>query len=731
MLHVTKNALPQWFTGIAGIRLLPLLVYSVGALLVLGPALGPGYLLTLDMVFAPSMHSGDQFYGLTPNTWASLPYLLVIQGATTLFPSWLVQKFVLFLALMLAGLGAHRLIPFGQLASYYGGFLYMVNPFTQVRQLAGQLTLLISYALIPFAVKSFLDFLKTGRTRDVVKVALWWSLAGVFQLHGFALLALIFFILTAVHLLRAPSFKQALFALVKPGIVGATIFLFINLYWLVPVFSEGGERITSIGSREIAFFAPTSLSGRPVALEVAAMEGFWRARGLVGSSLSSAWLWVPFSGVLLLWANGLVGSLQNRGLRTTGLMFSLIALAGLILALGASTPMTRWVFERAWDNVPLFKGFRDSHKLVALLVLSYAYLGALGLRDLRAGVSSAGAERFRQWSGRIGKFAIFIIVALAFAIPVSYMVRFFGFSDQVNPTSYPVEWYEARQFIANDPQPSNILVLPWHQYLDIGWLPQPQKRVTNPASLFMGPSTISGDTIEVGPGSPDLVSQYVELLLKNRTEITNLGELLTLINVKYVVLLKEVDYSQYSFLDQQHDLKPVLSNDRLSLFENAQPVSRVYGASSIQPVESMQAFLELSRTQNVREHVYVLDTDVENSISTNSDAQLTVKAEKNTSVRISESSDTYAVLANGQRITQTGWEFQGRAPVLIQLGFMPVFQVNGAGGTIQHTAFSRQLLWLYLISSGTILAAAGVLWPRAKTSRGFVALLRRWKRARR
>ncbi len=61
---------------------------------------------------------------------------------------------------------------------------------------------------------------------------------------------------------------------------------------------------------------------------------------------------------------------------------------------------------------------------------------------------------------------------------------------------------------------------------------------------------------------------YMQSLLRNRDKIGNFGELLTPLNIKYVILLKEVDYQNYDFLYEQKDLKDIFENGKIVLFEN-------------------------------------------------------------------------------------------------------------------------------------------------------------------
>ncbi len=58
--------------------------------------------------------------------------------------------------------------------------------------------------------------------------------------------------------------------------------------------------------------------------------------------------------------------------------------------------------------------------------------------------------------------------------------------------------------------------------------------------------------------------------------MTDFGEKMVLLNVKYVLLTKEVDYRGYFFLFNQTDLEFVKETPNFYLFKNNHPVSRFY-----------------------------------------------------------------------------------------------------------------------------------------------------------
>lgn len=60
-------------------------------------------------------------------------------------------------------------------------------------------------------------------------------------------------------------------------------------------------------------------------------------------------------------------------------VFGFIAILGIILALGIKGPLN---ILYGFNN-HILKGFRDSHKFVAMMVLAYAVLGGLGTNKIK------------------------------------------------------------------------------------------------------------------------------------------------------------------------------------------------------------------------------------------------------------------------------------------------------------------------------------------------------------
>lgn len=165
---------------------------------------------------------------------------------------------------------------------------------------------------------------------------------------------------------------------------------------------------------------------------------------------------------------------------------------------------------------------------------------------------------------RVGTMTLGMLILL---VPLLYACPLFGFHGQLTVTDYPREWYQVNDYLNQDEEDFNVLVLPWHLYMDYAWLPNRDKRLANPAHYFFDKPAICGDNIEAGgiySQSTNPISEYVEFLLGKGKHVDNLGELLAPINVKYVILVHEVDYQSYDFLYQQQDLAIELEKENLT-----------------------------------------------------------------------------------------------------------------------------------------------------------------------
>jgi hypothetical protein len=185
---------------------------------------------------------------------------------------------------------------------------------------------------------------------------------------------------------------------------------------------------------------------------------------------------------------------------------------------------------------------------------------------------------------------ISIIIVIFLIIPLIYSFTFFNrFAGQIEPTDYPKDWYEINNFLNKDKQDFKILFLPWHQYMSFDWVLNKDKSIANPSRYFFDKEVISGTNVEIGnirrqDYSPDQV--YIDFLLKNKYSITNFGKQVSILNVKYILLTKEVDYKKYFFLFNQTDLELIKETKHLYVFENKNKITKIYQTDDISHINS-------------------------------------------------------------------------------------------------------------------------------------------------
>ncbi len=694
----------------------PYLVYAALALAILGCLLAPGYVLTLDLNFSPTPHYSQYFWGL--NEWsasvygagiASNPFFFIVQWLAKIIPAWLIEKLILFLILFLSGLGAHKLIANRGPGCYYVGILYMINPFVYSRFMAGQWGVLWTYAWLPIALGVFIKLLREGNWPNTVKMAVMATLVGLLQVQGFFLLFLACLVILFFKVIL-DSNKNSVYRSLKWAGAAAGIFFVLNLYWLILLFTSAGTTLDQLNLADQSAFMSRTEGG--IFLDILSMHGFWREQSIYARDILPFW-WLLFTIILFLAVHGFASKTfptsspsgpedikearrTIRGQRWLPISFAVIGVTGFILALGAATDYTRPFFDWLWDKIPFFKAFRDSQKFTALLCLSYAYLGGLGINEL--------ANMLKQQMLRPLKTGLIILIFLLLATPFLYSFTMFGFHGQLGVTDYPEEWYEVNDYLNRDSDDVNVLFLPWHMYMDFGWLPNTDKRLINPSQQFFDKPVIAGDNIEIldiYTQSSNPICKYIEFILPRGNEIDNLGELLAPLNVEYIILVNEADYESYDFLYRQEDLQVEFQKSGITLFKNEHPVSRTYAVNSVVYLDSLDEYLELSKTQDVTEHLYVFGDGPQDEGNGQTES-LDIKEKSPVKYQVTGTSKAYTVFTVPQTVNTDYWEYNGQGPVFRNLGFMPVFMSSPGGGEVVYTRFYRVYLPSYVISGAML-----------------------------
>lgn len=130
--------------------------------LVLGPALAPGYTLHYDLVFVPDLALSARTLGTDGSVPRAVPNDLVVALASLALPGWVVQKLVLLGSFVLGGAGAGRLAttPAGAAAA---ATLWSWNPWVGERLGIGHWGYLVGFALLPWVLVAAARLRSSGK----------------------------------------------------------------------------------------------------------------------------------------------------------------------------------------------------------------------------------------------------------------------------------------------------------------------------------------------------------------------------------------------------------------------------------------------------------------------------------------------------------------------------------------------------------------------------------------
>ena len=514
------------------------IVFASLAILILWNMLLPGYIFALDRIPKPHMEAHPESSGA--------PFYALLALANIVMPSWLIQKILLFLVLFLSFTTMYALIPTKcTTPKYFGALLYTINPFVYERFLAGHINLLLAYSITPLAVIYILKFAKDPSKKNTIFTALIIALTGILNLHNLFLTLLIFAVIIAAKARKSH---------IMPVIKVIAILLLLNSFWLLQ--PQATSKIDTITQDDIGAFRSTRVMDFNTAFSLAGMHGFWRS-----SAQPPAYWPVVFIIILFLSVQGYV--------RTKNHAFALLWVISLIIAAGITTEYTKPLYLFLYENIFFFKGFREPQKFIGVVALVYAYLAA------------AGMERIKN------RFVPLILLIIPF---IYTPAMFFGFSGALPAQDYPGDYYETDEYLNTDTGDFMTLILPWHLYMDYSWNKNADKRLANTAQSFFTKPVISGDNMEVGgiySSSNNPRSKYIESMLAQNT--SQLGKLLIPLNVKYIILKKEVDYRGYlALLESQEDIILIKNTTNILLYKNTNPVYKIYQTDDMEDIAPLE-----------------------------------------------------------------------------------------------------------------------------------------------
>ncbi len=524
------------------------------ALLVVGPWLRPGYVLTLDMIFTPTLHLPH----VVDNTYI---FRIFLHALNFVIPSQLIEKIILFLIFFLSSFGMYRLLRQlfgqGQVSDYQkvgasvASTLYAINPFTYDRLMAGQYLVLLGYALIPFFVMSLRSFAQKPSVWRSVRLAGWATLIGAVSIHTLGMLFVL--ILAAIGVYVRLS-QHKLLDILRFGGMTIAVFVAANSYWLLPLVIGKGSlasQIHSFGPGDLAAFATEGSTLLAKVGNVLQLQGFWLASHdlyLRPAMQVPSWhilallMWVlVVLGLVVMWR-------QQR--RSLALWIGSVVVVGALLATG--------YFSGVLQHLPLYDGYREPQKFAALVAFGFCVCVAHGVAGMLGYLKREAGTTFTAVMG-----------SMALALPlVLTAVLLWGCHGQLSSRTYPAEWTAANAQLNRDPSDFQVLFLPWHLYMRFGFS---GRIIANPAPLFFDKTTIVSDDAELDGAAPSgatAATQQLDQLLAAAPR-HNQARAFAKLNIKYILLVNDNDYRDYAYLSRWAELKPVRQNAALTLYQNA------------------------------------------------------------------------------------------------------------------------------------------------------------------
>lgn len=537
----------------------PKTMYVLLALTIMLPMLLPGYIFALDMSFTPELRMPNEVR-------SSYPFYALLHALNWIIPSQLIQKTMLFSILFLSGFGCYRLIRTlhqmsGAVTDYRivgalaGGALYMVNPFTYSRFMAGQFAVLLGYALIPFFVTTLITLVRRPRLRHGAQLALWATLICIVSIHSAGLIAVLGLggLVAGLWTHRAkPEYAMHLF---RSFAVALGLVFIANSYWIAPLVNGEGSLSRSVQSftaNDQTAFATTGHGLVNKLANVLQLQGFWAdSEALYALPQDVFPLWALV--VLLWWVLIGIGirAMWRQRQRSIALFF---IGAGITAIIAATTNLLPALSSR----IEILSGYREPHKFIALLALSFAVFAGYAVAAM------LGRYSQNNQTGRLS-----FTWAAALLIPVLLTpTMFWAFGNQLTPKQYPADWEMVNGQLNQDKGHGRVVFLPWHQYMRFDFT---GRLTVNPANAYFDRETLVSNELEyrgASPTSPDPEKKAIGNMLQAANGRTDLAAKLSKYHIKYILLDREDDHAQYHYLSKQKDLRLIGQTTHFDLYRN-------------------------------------------------------------------------------------------------------------------------------------------------------------------
>ncbi len=457
----------------ARVRWLPRLWVVLLGLLMLGPALAPGYVLSYDMVWVPHLAVREEVWGLGTLLPRNVPSDALVSVANLVLPGMLLQKLVLIGAVIGAGLAGLRFGGASMVGRITAGTVYLWNPFVVERLAIGHWPLLISYAVLPILITAGERFRRSSEVRPVLLLA---AVASCLTPSAGVMAAVVLLVI---------AYDWRRFQPGRLAVVGA-IAAGANAPWVAAGLAHLADATsTGAGASVFGLQAEGTL---PAPLAALGLGGIWNADVVPYTRTTPlAWiallLLIPLS-VLGVWLMRHEKRSTSPALRHIGpdrdhahdLMLLWVLGFGLALLTWISPSLMGWIAT----HVPGGGIMRDGARWLGLC----APLGATAMG--MAGV----------WMVRASPEAVRVLVAaVVVGTPlITLPDAAYGVGGSLRAVHFPAEYADARSALDRTGATS-VLVLPFTAYRAPAW--NHERPVLDPLPRYLSPNPVASDQLSV------------------------------------------------------------------------------------------------------------------------------------------------------------------------------------------------------------------------------------------
>lgn len=445
---------------------------SLLAVLLLGPALGPGYVLSFDMVWVPDLVLRADVLGVGTGLPRAVPSDAVVAVLDEVLPGALLQDLVLLAALVVGGLGVDRLLvplDLGLPARLAGLTLWQWNPYVVERLVLGHWPVLVGYAALPWVLHGASRWRVEGRCPAWLLL-----LVPLGSLSVSAGLATSFALLVVLVAGRAP---------VRRVLAAAVLAVAAQAPWLVSGLLHAGAAVTD--GEGAALFALSGEGVLPAPLAALSLGGVWNA-AVVPDSREGVLAVAGLIVLLVLVAVGLASLLRRPGTPARALARPLVVL----WLVGWGLAVLTWAAPGAvGDLAAVLPGagvLRDGARLLLLCVPLLVLLVALAVDD---------AAR-RLGTVRLPAPAVVALLGVLVLWPVTVLPdAALGVAGRLDAVEYPSSYAGARAALEEAAPDGDVLVLPLSSYRAPDW--NDGRPVLDPLPRVLVPVPVASDDLVV------------------------------------------------------------------------------------------------------------------------------------------------------------------------------------------------------------------------------------------